>query len=109
MKPGLKSLLMVAACVWAPANSFALDHYGKTIQKIEVAQASCHYFILNGVSEADPVVPNSPWFAIPTSHAHAKELYTMLLTARASGMALDRVKTTGNVVCGHAEVSLIDL
>jgi hypothetical protein len=61
-----------------------------------------------GVGEADPVVANSPWFAISTTQPNARELYALLLTARTSGAALDRVVTSGQIVCGHAQVTLID-
>lgn len=84
------------------------DHYSKTVSLLESAISDCYYFKLNDVAESDPVTPNSPWFAILRTQANAKEMYTMLLTARVTGTPLQRVITNGATVCSHAQVHTID-
>jgi hypothetical protein len=108
---GLITAAVVAMCC---ANTASADsHYNKTISLLEVpAGGDCYFFQLAGVSQADPVVPNSPWFAISKtspSSSSSKELYAILLAARLQGTTLNRVLTSGNIVCGHAQVWTIDL
>jgi hypothetical protein len=92
-----------------PMALSATEHYGKTVSLVEIAIGGCHFFQLTGVTEADPAVPASPWFAISTTQANAKEMFAVLLTVRASGGTLARVLTNGQVVCGQAQVLTIDL
>jgi len=104
-------LAAAVACVFslvAVSPAIAGPHYSKTVSVVEIAVSNCYFFKLTGVAEADPVVANSPWFAIAKTHPNAKELYALLLSVRSSGSTLERVVTTGAVVCGHAEVSTID-
>jgi hypothetical protein len=54
----------------------------------------CVAFQLTGVNEADPVAPDTPWFAVPRSALGFKEIYALLLTAKASGIPIT-VETTG--------------
>lgn len=84
------------------------QHVNKSISLLEVAVGTCYFFKLDGVAQADPAVPNSPWFAVSTSQANAKEMYALLLSVRASGGTLSRVLTSGAVVCGEAQVVTID-
>ena len=84
------------------------DHYSKSVSLLEAAISDCYFFKLADVTESDPVTPNSPWFAILRTQANAKEMYTMLITARTTGTPLQRVITNGTIVCGHAQVSTID-
>ena len=44
--------------------------------------ADCIYFTLEGVSEADPIKPGDPTFAIPRSQFGSKDAYSMLLAAK---------------------------
>jgi hypothetical protein len=69
----------------------------------------CTFFIINGVSESDPITPNSPWFAAPKTHPGYKDIVATLLMARATGMPLQHVSTTGAVACGHAEISSVSI
>ena len=106
------SAVVLLAAIGALAQTslaVAEPHYGKVVSKIEVAISGCYFFQLSGVDEADPVVPNSPWFAILTTQANAKEMYAVMLTVRTTGATLERVVTNGQTVCGHAQVSTIDM
>jgi hypothetical protein len=82
----------------------------KEVTTLELNTTGCHFFQISGVNQADPVVPNSPWFAIPIAAGNnAKEMLAVVLTARATGTPLSRVVATGNIACGAAEVGTIDL
>jgi hypothetical protein len=72
--------------------------------------ALCYYFTLAGVAQADPSVPNNPWFAISTTgNSNAKELFSLVLAARVSGTPINAVMTTGaaDPDCGDARVYAI--
>jgi hypothetical protein len=56
----------------------------------------CVAFQLTGVNEADPAVPGIAWFAVPRSAFGFKEIYALLLTAKASGIPIT-VETTGQL------------
>lgn len=100
----------VAACL-VPTTTMALVvHVNKMVARIHSGDSrACFFFQLNGVSEADPVVPGDYWFAIPQSNAGYKDAVAILMLARATGMPLAHVKTTGGLACGLAEVSNLSL
>lgn len=100
----------VATClVPIPANAVVV-HVNKTVVRIHSGDTrQCFFFQLTGVSEADPVVPGDYWFAIPQSNAGYKDAVAILMLARATGMPLAHVKTTGGLACGLAEVSNLSL
>lgn len=91
------------------AEAALVEHYDKSISFLEVADSPCIVFQLNGVTQANPVVPNGVWFGIDKNQGNAKEMYALLLTVRVSGTSLYRVLTNGDVVCGVAKVLTIDL
>lgn len=97
-----------AIAVLICGNVAAVDHYSKSVALLEAAISDCYFFKLADVTESDPVTPNSPWFAILRTQNNAKEMYTMLMTARTTAAPLQRVITNGTTVCGHAQVSTID-
>lgn len=69
-----------------------------------MASPTCVYFNLIGVSQADPVVPGSSFFALSLSDPGYQEKYALLLTAAASGVPVT-VATTGTVApCGYAQL-----
>jgi hypothetical protein len=110
----IRALITAAAVAICCANPASADsHTNKTVSLLEIpAGGDCYFFQLAGVGQADPAVPNSPWFAISKtspSGSSAKELYAILLAARLQGTTLNRVLTSGNIVCGHAQVWTIDL
>jgi len=66
---------------------------------------NCFFFQLDGVSEADPVKPNNPWFAVPFSKVSANNVMSILMAAKASETPI-KVSTTGAASCdGLAEVN----
>jgi len=83
----------------------------KTISQLQPdhPSADCYFFTLDGVSEADPVRPGIPWFAVDrNAHLGAKELYATLLAARLSRAPIT-VYTSGAVACGYAAVNFVIL
>jgi hypothetical protein len=88
------------ATVWNPA----------TISLIYVDQTtSCFFFQLNGVTQADPIAPSDPWFAVPNSSPNLQSIVSMLITAKATNRSL-QVVTTGATSClGHAAVASVEL
>jgi hypothetical protein len=63
----------------------------------------CAFFRLVGVSQADPVTPNNPWFSVPTNHLG----YDVIIDSLRAAILHDKrvtVYTTGGVKCGHASV-----
>jgi len=72
----------------------------------------CLFFVLSGVSEADPIVSGmkgSEWFAVPHTHQGYREILGLLIAARISAHTVT-VITTGNVVCGgYGEVKVVRL
>ena len=68
----------------------------------------CTLFQLVGVSQADPVLPGSPWFSIPQTAQGYKEMVATLLAAKLAARNID-VITTGTVpsACGHPGISVI--
>jgi hypothetical protein len=107
-----KSFLSVTAiCALLQASSaFSMaSHYSKSVSMIEVAAGSCYFFQLEGVTQADPLSPNVPWFAIPIGQLNAKEMYAVLMTVRVTGGTLQRVLTGDDTACGAPRVITIDL
>jgi hypothetical protein len=76
---------------------------------------SCVLFTIVNVSEADPVNPGNPWFAIAATHPGFDKLYALLITAKSlTTPSADPfqpnliVQTTGNAICGgFAEVNYL--
>ena len=107
MKVRLVAIAAIAAISWCSVAG-ATEHYQKGVQVIQTGISDCYFFQLTGVTESDPVTPNSPWFAILRTQANGKEMYATLMTAKTTGTNLARVITNGATVCGHAQVSQID-
>jgi hypothetical protein len=93
------------------SNASATDYIGNGYQ-VGIIRAPdgrpCTFFSLVGVSVADPVVPNSAWFAIPQAAVGYKEMLALLLSSKLTGKSV-YVSTTGavNASCGQVEVSVI--
>lgn len=71
----------------------------------------CYFFTLKNVSEADPTIAKSPWFAIAKSHKGYKEVVSTIITA----FALKKQVTVGTTGTGAtscdelAEVSYVNV
>jgi hypothetical protein len=48
-----------------PHLARSVEHYDKAISLLEVSPAGCYFFQLQGVTLADPAIPNNVWFGIP--------------------------------------------
>ena len=104
-------LLCAAVVVTLGASSIgsaATSWLGKNVGTLQSTfeGADCFYFTLEGVSQADPILPGSPWFAIPRTQYGAKDAYAMLLSAKLSGQPVN-VVTNGAAACGLAAVSQV--
>lgn len=86
----------------APATTWS----DKQIQFITADTRPCIFFQLVGVTQADPVVPTNPWFALSTSNPMFQQISAMLLTAKATQGRVDIITTgTGDPACaGYASV-----
>jgi hypothetical protein len=59
----------------------------------------CVWFSLVGVAQADPILPNNPWFGLPRTQIGYSEMFAVLLAAKMSGSTL-YVVTTGAAAGG---------
>lgn len=84
-----------------PAKA-ATQHLSKFVVFLQAppADADCLYFQLDGVTTADSLAPGNPWFAIPRAHKGFREIYSMLLMAKATQTPVN-VRTTGNLAGGE--------
>ena len=88
------------ALMWSSIAS-ANQQWTSTILQLQppLSNQDCVFFTLNGVSEADPVVPGSPWFAMPRTQTGFNEVYAALLAAKISGTTVT-ISTTGSPAGG---------
>ena len=112
---GLKSVTaLIVACLFYTDVALSTQQYSTTVLQIQspASTADCLWFTLSGVPQADPILPNNPWFAIPRTQNGFGELYAMLLSAKLSGSTV-WVSTTGAAAggaCGgYAGVSWVVL
>jgi hypothetical protein len=90
-----------------PAFAVDTDVQGKVVSTLYThATSPCVFFQLEGVPEANAGFAGSPWFAIEKTN---KESYSVLLTARLTGMPLKRVYSDGVAVCGSTRAMVIEL
>jgi hypothetical protein len=86
-----------------------VSYDSKVIGKLLVDNnRGCVFFQLNGVAEADPIVPGQAWFAIPKANVNYNELLSFTLTAKASEKLIF-VQTDGTLSCGLATAVLVGL
>lgn len=81
----------------------AATYVQKRARDLLMDNRSCLFFQLDGVIEADPVMPGNPWFALPKSAPNFQEMHSWILSARLSNTPLN-VTTDGTVSCGTATV-----
>lgn len=107
---GIAALAMLSGLAASSANATLVSFLDKTVADVQADSYNpCIFFKLSGVSEANPAVPNDPWFAIDSAQPNAKELYAILLSARLADRPIARVLTNGVTACGYARVTTIDL
>lgn len=105
----MKKVLISLIAFCFSSSSYAVEHIGK---KVSVVQSStttnCVYIQLENVLEADPVKPNSPWFAVAKDNASKADVLGIAMTAFTADLSVT-VKTTNSIVCNQAEISNIRL
>ena len=103
----LSKIVILVTTIVISQLSLAEYHQNKKVDLLQSADTrDCFFFRLSGVTQADPVTPNIPWFSVPLNHKQAKEIYSTLLAARTSDRSIS-VATTGQTECGHAGVSYL--
>ena len=108
LKSSITTLLLLGmAGLQAQAQVLHSDKKIATLQAFYDG-ADCVFFKLEGVTQADPVKPNDPMFAIAATQPGAKNAYAALLGAKLSGLT-PIVRTRGNLVCGYAGVAEVIL
>jgi len=104
--------IALVACVMSHAPSRAAVNHTAKIPTDIVIEASrpCAFFLLTGVTVADPNVASiaASWFAIPVTHPAFSQVIAILMTARVSNLPVS-VKTTGGLACGFAGVDQVVL
>ncbi|MDP5277681.1 hypothetical protein Q9Q95_01990 [Sphingomonas sp. DG1-23] len=107
MKVRVALALALAGLATPHFSAFAATtHTAKRVEGILADSRPCVFFTLDGVSLADALVPDSPYFALSKSHASYAELNALLLTAKATGRPVT-ITTSGSTVCGHAAVEFV--
>lgn len=87
--------------------SYAVDHLGKDVKTIHSPDhRACTFFMLEGVSLADPVAPSNGWFAVPIAHSGHDVIVSILLAAYTTGKKIN-VRTSGASACSTAGVSSV--
>jgi hypothetical protein len=105
----LRRLLIATVGVTIPLLCHAMNDWdGKTVAMLSSTYdgADCIYFTLDGVTEADPIKPGDPTFAIVRSQYGSNDAYAMLLAAKLTGQSV-RVLTRGTLACGYASVAQV--
>lgn len=90
-----------ACCIFRTDTANAGQSYTAPIALVQSPNygEDCVWFTLVGVPQADPLVPNNPWFALSRSQTGYSEIYSIILAAKLSG-ALLNVVTTGAAAGG---------
>jgi hypothetical protein len=102
----IKPTALAALCLTVPLLLAATFHEGKQVNIVMSPDTRpCAFFSLQGVAVADPVVPSTPWFAIPKSDPGFAEKFAVLMSAKLAGKLVN-VATDGTAspACGHATV-----
>src|SRR4051794_20860354 len=93
----------LASCMLAfiPTVASAAQYSNATVTLIQSATptADCTYFMLSGVTQADPSVPGNAWFAVPKTQNGYTNIVAMLISGKLAGAQVT-VVTTGAVAGG---------
>jgi hypothetical protein len=98
-KGSLYSILVtIAANAIFAGTALSAQNYAAPIAALQPPSnyQDCVFFTLVGIPQADPIVPNNPWFALSPTQIGYSEMYAALLAAKLSGSTLN-VVTTGAV------------
>ncbi len=97
-RAGLGLLLLSSIIFSVPARAV---NSTATIQFVLMDNRACAFFTLDGVTQADPIAPGSPWFAIPKTASNYSELFSLLASSKYTGKAITAT-TDGTLSCGFA-------
>ncbi len=96
------SIIGILVATLSPSPAYADVFWAsKFIAYVQMDNRTCLFFTLQGVSEANPVVPGFPWFAIAKSNANYQEMLSMVLSAKLAGKPIG-VNTDGTLNCSVA-------
>jgi hypothetical protein len=101
---GVISITFLTLCT--PQSVNAALHQNKTINQIQADSRACAFFNLNGVPEADSVVPGQAWLAISTSAPNYQTMLSLIMSAKLAGKTVD-LTTDGTTSCGYATAAMI--
>ena len=105
----MKNIKIIFILVFSGTANAAVIHDQKSVSTVQAStNTDCIYFQLEGVSQADPVVPNEPWFTVSAANPAKDSILSLALAAYASGSTV-RVSTSGNTACGLSEIKYIRL
>lgn len=105
---------LICGCLLGASAAWGNQQHTSTVSIIQSPNynVDCLYFQLAGVSQADPVNPNNPWFAVPRTQNGYNEIVAMLIAAHEGGSTVE-VFTTGATAGGacnpYAGVAWINL
>lgn len=105
---------LLCSLVIGSGAASASQQYTSTVSVVQSPNynANCFYFQLTGVSQADPINPNDPWFGVPSTQNGYNEIVSMVIAAHISGSTVE-VVTTGAAAgggCGsYAQIAWINL
>lgn len=115
MKKIAATVLAFAALITGTASTAAVQMYhGKRVFEIHVdTTRPCVLFRLDGITDADPANPGSPWFAVLRTHGAYDELFAMLLSAKVSNRNIsiwtDGITTAADACGTFAKVNFLFL
>jgi hypothetical protein len=92
-------LLTSTAGVIPIASAVTYNAATVTIIASPSPSTNCLYFQLVGVSEADPIAPNNPWFGVPATQNGFNQIVAMLISIKLSAGTV-QVTTTGALAGG---------
>jgi hypothetical protein len=99
--PFFSGLAIIAASTILAGPVLCSQQYIAAIAQFQPPNynVDCVWFTLVGVAQADPILPNNPWFGLPRTQIGYSEMYAVLLAAKLGGSTLT-VTTTGAVAGG---------
>jgi hypothetical protein len=106
----MKWMAVVGAVISFGAQAGPLEFPNRAVALFSspTPTSDCLYFTLQGVPQADPGVPNQPWFAVPRTHQGFKEIAMIVAMAKASERSIT-VRTGTTFACGFISVDYVYL
>lgn len=105
---GLIAIFLVATMSTGDEAKAQSHRDGQLIGVTQTDARPCTFFMLQGVTEADPTTPGQPWFAIPASNPNYQVMVSVLLAAKTAHAPIS-VYTDGTISCGYATASMLGM